>query len=96
MQNTDTGSCRGARVDLISFSLFLRLLNELVLHDVALFESHAVVNGIELVLDLVELVHEHVGLPLLVLFLLLLGAHPVFKPLHLFLVVLDLDLLLEE
>ena len=67
-----------------------------MLDDIALLESHTVIDGIELVLNLVELVHEHVGFPLLVFLLLLLGAHPVFKPLHLLLVILDLDLLLEE
>ena len=81
-----------------SISLLLRLgfLYELVLNDVPLLQVHTILDGLQLVVDLVELVHEYVGLSLLILPLTLLRRDSIFEPLPLLLEVLDFDLLLEE
>jgi len=81
-----------------SISLLLRLgfLYELVLNDVPLLQVHTILDGLQLVVNLVELVHEYVGLSLLILPLTLLCRDSIFEPLPLLLEVLDFDLLLEE
>ena len=81
---------------LVGLCCFFGCDDLLVLNYVALLKVHAVVDGFELIVDLVKLVHEHVRLALLILLLPLLGRDSILKPLLLLLEVLYLDLLLEE
>ena len=67
-----------------------------MLDHVPLLQVHAMVDCLEFLVDLIELVHEHVCLALLVNLLALLLRRSVIKPFLLLLEILDLDLLLEE
>ena len=67
-----------------------------MLHDVAPLEVHALLDVLHLRVHFVELIHEHVGLPLLVRLLLPLDLDSLLEPLLLLLEILPLDLLLEE
>ena len=81
---------------LVRFCCFLGRDDLLVLNNVAFLKVHAVVDGFELIVDLVKLVHEHVRLPLLILLLPLLSCDSILQPFLLLLEVLYLNLLLEE
>ena len=68
-----------------------------MLHHVSLLEVHAIVDGSKFIVDLVKLVHELIGLPLLVLLVTtLLLLNPILQPLLLLLEVFDLYLFLEQ
>ena len=84
-------------MNLVSFTFFFGLLEKLVLHHVTFLEIHAVVYTIQLIIDLVKLIHELVCLSFFVfLIAYLLFLDPVFEPLFLLLEIFDFYLLLEE